>query len=79
MLCEFEKLFLVELEKRYNFEYLRPPREVYNIHIAGTDVLRWEDEYFTDMDTKEPRRKIYYNVPFNPDELKTISEVKVEL
>ena len=40
MLCEFEKLFLVELEKRYNFEYLRPPREVYNIHIAGKDVLR---------------------------------------
>jgi hypothetical protein len=30
------------------------------------------------MDT-DPRRRIYYNVPFNPNELQTISEVRIDL
>lgn len=35
MLCEFEKANLSKLTDKYNFEYLNPSSDVYEIRILG--------------------------------------------
>lgn len=66
MLIELERRNLDKLLERYNFEHLKPSKEVYSIIIPCKCYLILEEKHFVENLGDEKRRKIFYNVTYTP-------------